>query len=102
QVGGVYQDYQTDFGASLGLFATFPKLEIIKLSAYYLRKNFNGLSEAFKLDERSLLAASAAYKMFGPLYVRFDFQRQWVAVQGSSNVQVVDSYNVGLASYLPF
>jgi hypothetical protein len=102
QIGGVYQDYQTDFGASLGLFATFPKLEIIKLSGYYLRKNFNGFSEAFKLDERSLLAASAAYKLFGPLYVRFDFSRQWQSNPGSAEIQAVDSYSFGLATYLPF
>ena len=102
QVGGVYQDYQGDFGASLGLFATFPKLEIIKLSGYYLRKNFNGLGEAFKLDERSLLAASAAYKLFGPLYLRFDFQRQWVVSTASTGIEPINSYQVGLATYLPF
>jgi hypothetical protein len=100
QIGGVYQDYQVDNGASLGLFVTLPKLEIIKLSGYYLRKNFNGLGEAFRLDANSLLAASAAYKLFGPLYVRFDFQRQWVA-QGMG-IQAVDAYSVGLATYLPF
>ena len=102
QVGGVYQDYQSDYGASLGLFATLPKLEIVKLSAYYLRKNFNGLGEAFKLDERSLLAAAAAYKLFGPLYVRAEFSRQWVVNGGSTQIQAVDSFNVGLATYLPF
>jgi len=102
QVGGVYQDYQGDFGASLGLFATFPKLEIVKLSGYYLRKNFNGLGEAFRLDERSLLAASAAYKLFGPLYLRFDFQRQWVVSTASTEIEAVNSYQVGLATYLPF
>jgi hypothetical protein len=102
QIGGVLQDYQGDFGTSLGIFATFPKLEIIKLSAYYLRKNFNGLGDAFALDERSLLAASAAYKVFGPLYLRFDFERQWVVQPDSTTIQAVDSYNVGVATYLPF
>ena len=102
QLGGVYQDYQGDFGASLGLFVTFPKLEIIKLSAYYLRKNFNGFGEAFRLDERSLLAASAAYRLFGPLYVRFDFQRQWVVSSASQQIEAVNTYQAGLATYLPF
>ncbi len=102
QVGGVYQDYQSDFGASLGLFVIFPKLEIFKLSAYYLRKNFNGFSNAFALDERSLLAVSAAYKLFGPLYVRFDFSRQWQTNPGSAQIQAVDAYTVGIATYLPF
>src|SRR5438477_8634544 len=70
QIGGLYQDYEGDpNGASLGLFATLPKLELIKIAAYYLRKNMkSGFDDAFKLDERSLLAASLAYKLFGPIY----------------------------------
>jgi len=39
---------------------------VIKASAYYLRKNMkSGFGDAFRLDERSLLAASLAYKMWG-------------------------------------
>jgi len=101
QIGGVYQDYDGDAGASLGLFATFPKIEIVKLSAYYLRKNFNGLSQAFELDEKSLLAASAAYRVFGPLYLRIDFSRQWV-VDPVEGIKGVNTFNAGLATFLPF
>lgn len=103
QVGGLYQDYEGDpAGASLGLFATFPKLEIIKLSAYYLRKNMTGLDDAFKLDERSLLAASAAYKIFGPLYLRVDFQRRWEQPPGGGEIKAVDNFQAGLATFIAF
>ena len=104
QIGGLYQDYEGDpAGASLGMFATFPKLETIKLSAYYLRKNMKpGFDDAFKLDERSLLAAAVAYKIFGPLYLRADFQRRWQLQPGSTEIKAVDSFQVGLASFLPF
>lgn len=103
QIGGLYQDYEGDpNGASLGLFATLPKFELIKLSAYYLRKNMAGISDAFHIDERSLLAASAAYKLFGPLYLRIDYKRQWQLRPGDSQIKAVDSFSGGLATFLPF
>jgi hypothetical protein len=103
QIGGLYQNYEGDpAGASLGLFATFPKLETIKLSAYYLRKNMRGWDDAFKLDERSLLAASAAWKLFGPLYVRADFSRRWELPPGATQIKAVDNFQIGLATYFAF
>ena len=103
QIGGLYQDYEGDpAGASLGLFVTFPKLEVIKLSAYYLRKNMKGFDDAFKLDERSLLAASAAYKIFGPLYLRVDFQRRWELPPGATEIKAVDNFQAGIATFIAF
>ena len=103
QVGGLYQDYEGDpTGASLGLFATLPKFELIKLSGYYLRKNMSGIRDAFNIDERSLLAASAAYKIFGPLYLRIDYSRRWQLRPGDSQIKAVDSVNAGIATFLPF
>jgi hypothetical protein len=102
QIGGLYQDYEGDpAGASLGLFAVFPKIELVKISAYYLRKNMKGTSDAFQLDERSLLAGSLAYKMFGPLYLRVDFQRRWVLRPGAKAIEAVDSFAAGFATFLP-
>lgn len=104
QIGGLYQDYQGDpNGASLGLFATLPKFETIKLSGYYLRKNMkSGFDDAFKLDERSLLAASAAYRIFGPLYLRVDFQRRWVLMPNAKEIRAVDNFQAGLATFIAF
>ena len=104
QIGGLYQNYEGDpAGASLGLFATLPKFEVIKISAYYLRKNMkSGLDDAFKLDERSLLAASLAYKIAGPLYLRVDFQRRYVLQPGSTQIRTVDNFQAGLAMFVPF
>ena len=102
QVGGVLEDYQGDNGSSLGLFATVPKFEIIKLSGYYLRNNFNGFKDAFALDERSLLSFSAAYEIFGPLYLRAEFVRQWTVLPNSTLIEAVDHYNIGLAFFSAF
>jgi len=102
QIGGLYQDRQGDpDGASFGAFATVPKFETVKLSAYYLRKNMkSGLDDAFRLDERSLLAASLAYKVFGPIYFRADFRRQWMLQAGQ--MKAVDTYTAGMATFIAF
>ncbi|HEX9578820.1 MAG TPA: hypothetical protein VF993_13790 [Myxococcales bacterium] len=103
QIGGLYQDYEGDpQGASLGLFATFPKIELVKISAYYLRKNMKGTSDAFAIDERSLLAGALAYKMFGPLYLRVEFQRRWQLRPDAKQIEAVDSFSAGLATFISF
>jgi hypothetical protein len=102
QIGGLLQDYEQDNGASVGLFATVPKFETVKLSAYYLRKNFGELRNAFLLDERSLLAASAALKMYGPVYLVADFRRQWQFDPTAQKVVSVDTYRSGIAVNLTF
>jgi len=102
QIGGLLQDYEQDNGASLGLFATVPKFEAVKLSAYYLRKNFANLGNSFELDERSLLAASAAIRVRGPVYLVADFRRQWQVDRGSGRIVAVDTYRTGIAVNLTF
>jgi hypothetical protein len=102
QIGGLLQDYEQDNGASLGLFATVPKFEAVKLSAYYLRKNFANLGNAFELDERSLLAASAAVRVTGPVYLIADFRRQWQFDPASQRIVAIDTYRSGIAVNLTF
>ena len=102
QIGGLLQDYERDNGASLGLFATLPEFKAVKLSAYYLRKNFGDLGNAFALDERSLLAASAAVQVAGPLYLVADFRRQWQLDPVSKKVEAVDTYRTGFSLSFPF
>ena len=51
---------------------------------------------------RSLLGGSVAYNIFGPIYIRLDYQRTWVIVPGSSQVQANATYNIGLATSFSF
>jgi hypothetical protein len=104
QIGGLYEDRDgTSNGASLGVFAAIPAFDTIKASAYYLRKNMkSGFDDAFRLDARSLLAASLAYKVMGPLYFRVDFRRQWVLLPGQSQITAVDSFTAGMATFIAF
>ncbi len=104
QIGGLYEDRDgAPNGASMGVFASIPAFDTIKASAYYLRKNMrSGFDDAFRLDERSLLAASLAYKVMGPLYFRADFRRQWVLLPGQSQITAVDSFTAGMATFIAF
>ncbi len=102
QVGGTLQDYQSDAGGSLGLYATIPKLTFIKVQGYYLRKNFIGLSDVFTLDSRSLLGGAIAYNVYGPLYLRVDFQRTWVLNPNDQKIEAANTYNFGVATSFAF
>jgi len=103
QVGGLYEDRQGDAnGASLGLFAILPKLDVVKASAYYLRKNMkSGFGDAFRLDERSLLAASLAYKMVAAL-LPGRFPARVGASARRDPDRSVDSFTAGFASFFEF
>src|SRR5436305_8124662 len=62
----------------------------------------SGFDDAFRLDERSLLAASLAYKVWGPVYFRADFRRQWVLQPGQTQITAVDSFTAGMATFIAF
>jgi hypothetical protein len=103
QVGGLYQDREGDpTGASMGIYASVPKFDTIRFSGYYLRKNMSGFADAFRLDERSLLAASMAYKVWGPMYFRADFKREWVLAAGETQIRAIDSFTAGMATFIAF
>jgi len=75
-------------GASLGCSAILPKLDVVKASAYYLRKNMkSGFGDAFRLDERSLLAASLALQDGGAAYFRADFRRVVGVTAGETQIR---------------
>lgn len=102
QVGGALQDGRRDHGATLALFASLPGLQALRLSAYYLRSNFDGLRDAFALDERSVLAVAAAVPAGGGLYLRGQLVRQWQLLPGQPAIQAVDRFSLGLALWAPF
>jgi len=102
QVGGSLADSQSDDGGSLGLYVTLPKIKFLKVQGYYLRKNFAGLADAFTLDERSLLGGSVAYAIYGPLYLRLDYQRTWALNPNDQHIEAVSTYNIGVATSFSF
>lgn len=87
--------------ANLMVFATVPYFETIKVSGYYLRKNFDAASELLTLDERSILTGSANYKLYGPLFVGLHFSRSWRTDPSTGQITASNDWNLGLQLYQP-
>jgi hypothetical protein len=49
-----------------------------------------------------LLAASAAVRVSGPVYLVMDFRRQWQVDRASQKIVAVDTYRSGIAVNLTF
>ncbi len=47
------------------------------IQGQYIKGGLTGLSDAFKLDERSLMSARVAYKMYKFLVIGFDYKWTW-------------------------
>ncbi|MBS2023850.1 MAG: hypothetical protein JST92_15710 [Deltaproteobacteria bacterium] len=100
-IGGTLQDYQDQPGGQIGIYATIPNFSLVKVLGYYTRSNFTGLGEAFKIDDRSLLGGTVAFKVFGPIYLSADFRRQW-ELDPSGVFTTKDTYQFGAMSLFHF
>ena len=76
-IGGSYEDYQGDDNASVTLRLDLPEIARVKLAAYYARRNFDGFSELFSLDD-AYGVAEARVKVAGPLFLFGIYSIHWV------------------------
>jgi hypothetical protein len=81
--------------ANLTVWATVPGGDDLKLSAYFLRRNFDTMNEIVKLDERSVLAVFAMYRLVGPVYAAANITRHWQA-EPDGTYQGVNEYQLSL------
>lgn len=87
-ITGILEDYQGRDNSNLMLRLILPYIVGVKLQAYYAKRNFNGIGEAFNLD-RGLLVAEARYKFWGPLFVYGMYRREWRLAQNSNEADFV-------------
>lgn len=73
---GSYEDYQGPNNASMMLQAKMPKLGPVSLGAVYRRAGFNGLNDAFGLDN-ALLIGEARYQLTPFFYLLGQYSRLW-------------------------
>lgn len=76
RVGGTYEDYQGPDNSALTLSLLLPKLPFVQLGAYYSRRGFDSISEAFDRDG-ALLVAYGRAKVWGPFYLSAVYSRTW-------------------------
>jgi hypothetical protein len=103
-IGGIYEDYQGPDNANVTLRLDLPAILKVKASAYYTRRNFDGLSELFSLDD-AWLVAELRYQFFGPLYAYGLFSRYWREIddpEGFTAYESTDSYQFGVGASFTF
>ena len=93
RVGGAYEDYQGPDNSALTLGLLLPRLPVVQLGAFYSRRGFDSLSEAFDRDG-ALLIAFARAKIFGPAYISVVYSRTWHA-QEDGSYEVEGDFSVG-------
>ena len=97
QVGMIYEDYDGPNNTALTLSLVLPKLPVVKVGAYYTRRGFDGLDEAFELDG-ALFVAFLQAQLAGPLVANATYTRTWhVQEDGSYRAQGDWSVGVGVA-----
>ena len=98
QIGGILEAYDGRDNI-MTMFASVPALEIVKAKAYYAKTGIEDASDAFKLDDRSLLIAQAEYEIYPSLYFVGRFTRRWVLATEGEDVGTYvsnDDYSVGI------
>ena len=93
RVGGTYEDYTGPNNAALTLSLLLPKIPLVKLGAYFMRRGFDGLGDAFSLDG-ALLVAYAKVKVWGPIFLSASYGRSW-HVQEDGSYRTEDNFGAG-------
>jgi hypothetical protein len=103
-VGAMYEDYQGPDNANFTARLDLPYISIVKLSAFYTKRNFDDAEDLGSLDN-ALLVALARFKVYGPLYVYGEYARQWHIVEDGPDkgqYETVDNYGFGAGAEIRF
>jgi len=99
-IGASYDDYDGPYNSNLRMYLDVPALEVVQFGCYYYKHNFEGASEAFTFDDKSLFLVEARYQITSFLYVLGQYWRIWQLDPESGEYESVDDWSVGLgASY---
>ncbi len=90
-----YQDYDGPNNSAIMVGLYIPDVGGIFANGYYKKKEFDKLSEAFKVNENALMAAEAGIRFFGGMYVKYTFRRTWVYSEAEGQYTPVDESGVG-------
>jgi hypothetical protein len=95
-IGASYDDYDGLYNSNLRIYLDVPALEVFQFGCYYYKHNFEGASEAFSFDDKSLFLVEARYQITSFLYVLGQYWRIWQLNQEEGTYEAVDDWSVGL------
>jgi hypothetical protein len=104
-LGASYDDYDGPYNSNLRMYLDVPALEVFQFGAYYYKHNFEGASEAFTFDDKSLFLVEARYQITSFLYLVGQYWRIWQlandpASDNYGSYESVDDWSLGIgASY---
>lgn len=94
-IGGEYIDYASkESDGYLRLSLEIPALEVVQLSAVYMRVNVDGPTDLFAFDEKSAFIAQATVPLYSALTLQARWWRVWKA-SANEGFEAVDDWSVG-------
>ena len=101
QLGAAYDDYDGLYNSNLRVHLSIPALKFIQFGAFYYRHNYEGASEAFKFDDKSLFLVEARYQIASFIYLIGQYWRIWqldkdINSEHSGEYVAVDDWSVGI------
>jgi hypothetical protein len=76
-IGASYDDYQGPYNSNLRIYLSVPAFSVFKFGAYYYKHNFEGASQAFTFDNKSLFLLEAKYQIVPLIYLIAQYWRIW-------------------------
>lgn len=91
-----YEDYKGPNNSKIFTGFYVPNIGGFFLNGYYIKKNFDKFSDAFKIkSENSLLAAEAGLSFFGGFYLKYTIQRTWTYNSETGEYKPNDEKTIG-------
>ncbi len=105
-ISGIREDYEGSDNANLMLRLLLPYIAGFKLNAYYAKRNFGGIEEAFDLDQ-ALLIAELKYKFWGPMFAYATYAREWkviddIASDDHGDYETINTWDAGIGVEFTF
>ncbi|HWO94296.1 MAG TPA: hypothetical protein VNL92_05985, partial [Dehalococcoidia bacterium] len=90
-----YEDTVGPNNSNLLLSVQLPAFDAVKFAAYYYKRYFDGLSNAFSLDN-AVLVGEARIRMYSFMYFIARYARSWTLSADGTRFDSTDDFSVGI------
>lgn len=107
QLGASYDDYDGPYNSNLRAYLAVPALEVVQFACFYYRHNFEGASNAFAFDDKSLFLIEAKWQVYSVLYLVGQYWRIWQLETDPTATKYgeyvpVDDWSIGVGAAYTF